>query len=137
MKTTDKRLPLISLREVVIFPNSILPLMIARAFSKKAFYESIENYDSFAVFVTQKRGYVEIPQKKDFYNIGTIGKILQYFEGHDNTVRCIVEGLERVKIHTIEKNWTQIKNSSKFCFFSVHSLYPVRIAKKKEPLEEL
>jgi ATP-dependent Lon protease len=91
-----KEYPLIPLREVVLFPNTLLPLLIARPFSLSAARHSL-SMDSVALFVTQRSGQVEQPKGKDLYTFGTVGKFLQHVTPPDGSIRAVVQGIERVK----------------------------------------
>lgn len=96
------RKPLIPLREATLFPKSILPLLIARKFSKNAFYNSFQG-DKYIIFLTQKNARIEFPEPNDLYTIGTLGRIVQHVETPDGVIRCVVEGIERVKVKSISK----------------------------------
>ena len=69
-------LPLIPLRDIVVFPNMVAPLFVGRDKSVKAL-ENAMNKDKNIILVTQKTSSIDEPQSDDIYEIGTLGKILQ------------------------------------------------------------
>ena len=93
--------PLIPLREIVLFPEAILPVLIARPFSLSAARHAL-SLDSLVVFTTQKDSGVEIPDMDSLHRVGTIGKILQYITPPDGSIRSIVQGIQRVKIKSLQ-----------------------------------
>ncbi len=122
------REPLIPLREAILFPNAILPLIIARKFSKKAFYKAVKN-GNYVLFLTQKDATVEFPEKKDLYTIGSLGKIIQHIETPDGMIRCIAQGIERVKV----KNLVKKGPAEDFYFEAEYEEYPfASIDEKKQ-----
>ena len=89
--------PLLPLRDIVVFPQMIVPLFVGRNKSVKALEIAMsDNKD--VVLVTQKVAKVEDPKPKDLYSIGTICKILQLLKLPDGTLKVLVEGKKRVKI---------------------------------------
>ncbi|MFH0925733.1 MAG: endopeptidase La [bacterium] len=90
-------LPLLPLREVVIFPYMIVPLFIGRTMSIKAIEEAVTSGNRLFL-VAQKRGNVDDPTKEDIYNIGTVADILQILKLPDGTVKVLVEGQARYRV---------------------------------------
>ena len=89
--------PVLPLRDIVVFPQMIVPLFVGRNKSVKALERAMsDNKD--IVLVTQKVAKVEDPKPKDLYSIGTICKILQLLKLPDGTLKVLVEGKKRVKI---------------------------------------
>jgi ATP-dependent Lon protease len=106
IKSLDKNiLPLLPLRELVIFPNMVIPLFVGREQSISALEEAI-NLKSFIFIATQKDPEVEKPKLEDIYSIGTIAKIVQIYKLPDDSIKILVEGLGRAKI----KNTEEFKN---------------------------
>ncbi len=99
-----RKLPLVPLREVVLFPNSIYPLVIGREFSKKALEKALLTEEKHLIFLTQKDPSVSEPQKKDLYTIGTLGFVVTEFQTPEGTYRIVVEGVERVKVKDVVFN---------------------------------
>jgi ATP-dependent Lon protease len=111
IKSLDKNiLPLLPLRELVIFPNMIIPLFVGREQSINALEEAI-SLKSFIFIVTQRDPEVEKPKLEDVYSIGTIAKIVQIYKLPDDTIKILVEGLGRAKIKSIEEfsNFFKVK----------------------------
>ena len=93
-------LPLIPLRNMVVFPQMIVPLFIGRSRSVKALEHTLEK-EKLVVFVSQKSEEVEEPGPKDLCTIGTLSEIVQLLSLPDGTTKILVEGVSRVKIDKI------------------------------------
>ena len=93
--------PLLPLRDIVIFPSTVVPLFVGRKKSIRALEEVMKS-DKSIVLVAQKNSEVDDPQEKDIYSYGCLSKILQLLKLPDGTVKVLVEGLERVKIKSIK-----------------------------------
>jgi ATP-dependent Lon protease len=89
------RLPMMSLREVVMFPKSIVPLFVGRDASIKAIETALSQYDKKIFLVTQRTPEKERPEGKDLYEVGTVSKILQLLRLPDGTIKVLFEGLYR------------------------------------------
>ncbi len=90
-------LPLMTLRDVVVFPKSIVPLYVGRKASLKAIEGAIADYDKFVLLVTQKDPEIEIPIEEDIYEIGVVCKILQLIKMPDDTSKVLFEGIKRAR----------------------------------------
>ena len=101
-----KKLPLLPLRDIVIFPDMIVPLFVGREKSVKAIEAVMkgENDDKSVLLVTQKESTTDNPKDKDLFNIGILGNVLQMLKLPDGTVKVLVEGKARVKITNIYKD---------------------------------
>ena len=97
-----KVLPLIPLRDIVVYPSMVAPLFVGRNKSVSAL-ELAMNGNKRVVLLTQKKSENDDPEFKDLYNIGTVGTILQLLKLPDGTVKALVEGIERVKVDKIVK----------------------------------
>ena len=95
-----KVLPLIPLRDIVVYPSMVAPLFVGRNKSVSAL-ELAMNGNKRVVLLTQKKSEDDDPKFKDLYNIGTVGTILQLLKLPDGTVKALVEGIERVKVDKI------------------------------------
>ncbi len=91
------------LRDIVVFPNMIVPLFVGRSKSIKAL-DIAEKYEKEIFLVAQKDANIDEPQPKDMYNFGTIASILQLLRLPDGTVKVLVEGIERAKISHFADN---------------------------------
>ena len=94
--------PLLPLRDIVVFPSIVVPLFVGREKSIKALQEVMKT-DKSIVLVSQKNSEVDEPENKDIYSYGCLSKVLQLLKLPDGTVKVLVEGQKRVKIHEIEK----------------------------------
>ena len=85
------------LRDIVVFPNMIVPLFVGRTKSIKAL-DFAEKHEKEIFLVAQKDANTDEPQTNDIYTHGTIASILQLLRLPDGTVKVLVEGIERAKI---------------------------------------
>ncbi|SDL63281.1 ATP-dependent Lon protease [Maridesulfovibrio ferrireducens] len=90
-------LPMMSLREVVMFPRSIVPLFVGREASIKAIEEAISEHDKKIFLVTQEFPEKEKPEPEDLFRVGTVSKILQMLRLPDGTIKVLFEGLYRAQ----------------------------------------
>ncbi|MEK9684781.1 MAG: endopeptidase La [Rhodospirillaceae bacterium] len=96
-------LPLLPLRDIVVFPHMIVPLFVGREKSVKAL-EHVMNNDKKILLVTQKNAGDDDPEVKDIYTVGTVGTVLQLLKLPDGTVKVLVEGTQRASIIGFEEN---------------------------------
>ncbi|MBW1828432.1 MAG: endopeptidase La [Deltaproteobacteria bacterium] len=89
--------PLLPLRDVVVFPNMVVPLFVGREKSIKAL-EHAMSLEKKIFLSAQKDAKVDDPSPKDIYDIGTLGTVLQLLKLPDGTVKALIEGKERGKI---------------------------------------
>ncbi len=101
---TAVRLPLLALRGLVVFPKTVASFDVARKKSSNALKAAMDR-DQILFVTTQKDFYVEDPEEKDLYEIGTVVRIKQVLKVSDNVVKVLVEGLYRAKRLTF-KNGT-------------------------------
>ena len=94
---TKANLPLLPLRDIVVFPSMVLPLFVGRDKSINALNEVMKN-EKKIILVTQKNAEVDDPKKNDVFNYGCESSILQLLKLPDGTVKVLVEGIKRVKI---------------------------------------
>ena len=97
------KLPLLPLRDIVVFPNMVIPLFVGRDKSINALNEVMKG-DKKIVLVTQKNSEVDDPSKTDVFMYGCESNILQLLKLPDGTVKVLVEGHKRVKIVDFEDN---------------------------------
>ena len=97
------RLPILPLRDIVVFPYMIVPLFVGREKSIKAL-ENVMGEDKKVLLIAQKDGSIEDPKENDLYKTGTIGNILQLLKLPDGTVKVLVEGLSRAKISSVNES---------------------------------
>lgn len=92
-------LPIMALRNTVLFPQQVVPIYIGRERSLRLIEELPESKKRILV-VAQKEGSVENPEKEDLYEWGSIAQVLKIFNMPDGSKSAIVQGLERAKIHS-------------------------------------
>ena len=90
-------LPVLPLRDIVVFPHMIVPLFVGREKSIRAL-EAVMAEDKQIILVTQKEADTEDPDADGLYTVGTVGSILQLLKLPDGAVKVLVEGGERVAI---------------------------------------
>ena len=102
---TDFKNPfcILPLRDIVVFPNMIVPLFVGRTKSIKAL-EFSEKNDKEIFLVAQRDANVDEPNTNDIYDFGTVANILQLLRLPDGTVKVLVEGIERAKISNFVDN---------------------------------
>src|SRR5450755_2373758 len=93
-------LPILPLRDTVLFPNSFMPLAVARESSVRLIDDAIANGKLIAVF-TQKDAGVEEPGQEDLYTVGTATHIHKMFKLPDGSLRLIVQGLARLTLDEV------------------------------------
>ena len=91
------KLPLLPLRDIVVFPNMVIPLFVGRDKSIAALNE-VMKHDKKIILITQKNSEVDDPTKTDVFSYGCESNILQLLKLPDGTVKVLVEGSKRVKI---------------------------------------
>jgi ATP-dependent Lon protease len=104
-KTGDARtLPLVALRETVIFPEMIVPLQVGREKSVNALNAAVAG-DSMIALVTQRQAdKEEIADPSELYEVGTLARIAQVVQLQDGTVRAIVQGQQRLRVLGFEQS---------------------------------
>ena len=96
-------LPLLPLRDIVVFPNMVIPLFVGRDKSINALNEVMKK-EKKIILVTQKNSEVDDPTKNDVFTYGCESNILQLLKLPDGTVKVLVEGINRVKITDYSDN---------------------------------
>ena len=91
------QLPLMSLREVVMFPRSIIPLFVGREASIKAIEHAIADSSKEIFLVAQREPEMEVPEAEDLFEVGTVSKVLQMLRLPDGTIKVLFEGLYRAR----------------------------------------
>lgn len=96
-------LPLLPLRDIVVFPHMVAPLFVGRSKSVKALSDAM-NTDKKVFLSTQKKASIDNPTEKDISPVGTIAKILQLLRLPDGTVKALIEGESRASIVRFIRN---------------------------------
>ena len=90
-------LPILPVRDIVIFPYMILPLFVGRDVSIKAIEQAMDD-DKLILLVSQKDVNIENPTKEDLYTVGTVGTILRMLKLPDGRLKILVQGFAKAKI---------------------------------------
>lgn len=96
-----QQLPLLPLRDLIIFPHMMMPLFVGREKSINALEEAMSKQTDI-VLAAQKDAKTNNPEPKDIYEVGTIGTIIQLLRLPDGTVKVLVEGKKRVRIKNFQ-----------------------------------
>ena len=94
-------LPVLPLRDIVVFPHMIVPLFVGREKSVRAL-ENVMQDDKQILLVAQKNAADDNPSPDEIYDVGAVGTVLQLLKLPDNTVKVLVEGVKRARV----KNYT-------------------------------
>ncbi len=112
-------IPVLPLRDIVVFPHMVAPLFVGRKLSINALNQVMTS-DKKILLITQKKSIIDNPSSIDLYNFGTIAKILQLLKLPDGTIKVLVEGLERVEAKNISEgkefitaNYSTIKGDNR------------------------
>ena len=97
-KMTTENIPLLPLRDVVVYPNMVVPLFVGRPKSIRSLEDSMNNYEKKILLVTQKSADIDDPNPSELYEIGCTATILQLLKLPDGTVKVLIEGISRSKI---------------------------------------
>ena len=96
-----QQIPVLPLRDIVVFPHMVAPLFVGRQPSVKAL-NNVMTKDKKILLITQKNSEVDSPKPENLYKCGTLAKVLQLLKLPDGTIKVLVEGFERVRILSIE-----------------------------------
>jgi len=104
-ETTGNRqtLPMLPLRDLVVFPHMVAPLFVGRPKSVNALADAM-NKDKSVFLATQRKAKIDDPDQKDIHTTGTIGTVLQLLRLPDGTVKALVEGKSRARITDFKPN---------------------------------
>ncbi len=91
------QVPLLPLRDVIIFPHMVVPLFVGREKSINALEEAVTKKQELFLAAQKQAGTVN-PAEKDIYEVGTLGTILQILKLPDNTIKVLVEGKKRARV---------------------------------------
>lgn len=116
----NNRLPVLPLKDVIIFPYMIFPLLIGRESSLKAIEESLI-FDKVIFLIAQKDGTNEDPEKEDLYRVGVVAQILQALKLPNGLMKVLVEGLVRGRI-------------SRFLSIEGHLQARIKVIEKSDPV---
>ncbi|MBT5574754.1 MAG: endopeptidase La, partial [Alphaproteobacteria bacterium] len=96
-------IPILPLRDIVVFPHMIVPLFVGREKSVRAL-EAVMVQNKQILLLTQTEAGTEDPAEDDVYRVGTLGSILQLLKLPDGTVKVLVEGTCRAQVNKIDNS---------------------------------
>ncbi|MGZ0076433.1 endopeptidase La [Methylomonas sp. YC3] len=114
LKTKDELIPVLPLRDVVVYPHMVIPLFVGRGMSIDALDAAIKQ-DKQVLLIAQKQADVDEPGFDDLYRVGTLANILQLLKLPDGTVKVLVEGSQRCSV-------TKYQEVDNYCAASVVEL---------------
>ncbi|OFV89357.1 MAG: endopeptidase La [Acidobacteria bacterium RBG_16_68_9] len=91
------RVPLLPLRDIIVFPHMVVPLFVGRQKSIKALEEAM-NRNKFILLAAQRDAKTNDPSEEDIYRVGTMGTVVQLLRLPDGTVKVLVEGKKRARV---------------------------------------
>jgi len=101
--STRVELPVLPLRDVVVYPHMVIPLFVGREKSVHALEQAMES-DKQILLVAQTSPDVDDPGSKDLFEFGTLAHVLQLLKLPDGTIKVLVEGVSRVRMHGYSEN---------------------------------
>ena len=110
--TIPQELPILPLRDTVLFPNSFMPLAVARESSVRLIDDAIAGGKMIAVF-TQRDATVEEPTQADLYAVGTATHVHKMFKLPDGSLRLIVQGLARLQLEQVLSTRPYLRGTAK------------------------
>src|SRR5665811_52375 len=97
------RLPLLPLRDIIVFPHMVVPLFVGRDKSLSALEEAMAG-DKQLLLAAQRRAKTDDPNEEDMFSIGTVGHIIQLLRFPKGPVKVLVEGRSRARIHSFSQS---------------------------------
>lgn len=97
-----KTLPILPLRDIVIYPKMVVPLFIGRVKSMAALDSVLSGEYENVVLLTQKSTEQDDPKRDDLHTVGTLGTVVQVLKLPDGTVKVLIEGIKRVQVLKID-----------------------------------
>ncbi len=108
----SEQVPLLPLRDVVVFPHTVMPLFVGRKTSVNAITQAMGS-NKYIFLVAQKDEKIEDPTPEDLHRVGTLATILQMLKLPDGTIKVLVEGVKRAKVQTFieDEGFTKVQVS--------------------------
>src|SRR6188508_3186384 len=94
---TGMKVPLLPLRDIIVFPHMVVPLFVGRQKSIKALEEAMNKQKS-VLLSAQRDAKTNDPAEDDIYRVGTLGTVVQLLRLPDGTVKVLVEGKKRARV---------------------------------------
>ena len=124
-------LPVLPLRDVVVYPNMVIPLFVGRERSMKALELAMEGPDKHIVLLAQRSPDIDDPQAEDLYDIGTVAMVIQLLKLPDGTIKVLVEGIQRIKVSDIVlKDDTLMANAMELEILAVKDAREAEVAQR-------
>ena len=101
-KSNKATMPILPLRDVVVYPNMVVPLFVGRKKSIRSLEDAMNNNNKTIMLVTQLSADINDPIESELYDIGCTATILQLLKLPDGTMKVLVEGLTRAKVSNIK-----------------------------------
>lgn len=98
-----KEIPVLMLRDIVVFPYMVVPLFVGREKSKNAVDESLSSH-RMILLLTQKSSEIEDPKAEDVYEIGTVALIMRMLKLPDGRIRILAQGLVRARVESLRED---------------------------------
>src|SRR5579885_1216804 len=119
-KSDTRRLPMMPIREVVIFPHMMTPFLVGRESSVRAIEEALAG-DKKIFLATQHDASVDDPRPDEIYAVGTVANIVQSLKQADGNLKVLVEGVERGKILSVNEDEGYFKASIKTFSYKIET----------------
>jgi ATP-dependent Lon protease len=117
-KSETRRLPMMPIRDVVIFPHMMTPFVVGRESSVRALDEALAG-DKKIFLATQHDASVDEPRPDEIFSVGTIANIVQHLKQSDGNIKVLVEGVERGKVLSVSEDDGYFKATVKTFQFKV------------------
>jgi len=96
-------LPVLMLRDIVVFPYMVVPLFVGRDKSKNAIEESLSSH-RMILLLTQKSAEIEDPKRKDVFEVGTVALIMRMLKLPDGRIRILAQGIMRARLEELDED---------------------------------
>src|SRR5580693_4305503 len=117
-KSETRRLPMMPIRDVVIFPHMMTPFVVGRESSVRALEEALSG-DKKIFLATQHDASVDEPRPDEIFSVGTVANIVQSLKQSDGNIKVLVEGVERGKVLSVSEDEGYFKATIKTFQFKV------------------
>jgi len=117
-KSDTRRLPMMPIRDVVIFPHMMTPFVVGRESSVRALEEALAG-DKKIFLATQHDASVDEPRPDEIFSVGTVANIVQSLKQSDGNIKVLVEGVERGKVLSVSEDEGYFKATVKTFQFKV------------------
>ncbi|HSM13473.1 MAG TPA: endopeptidase La, partial [Thermoanaerobaculia bacterium] len=113
VERAQETLPVVPLRDMVVFPHMMAPFIVGRDSSVRALEEALSNPGRRLYLVAQRDPKVDDPVREDLYDIGVVARIVQNLKLPNGNIKVMVEGVQRARLHTMEERegtlWAEVE----------------------------